>query len=41
MRAFIVLFLMLPEFDGVHTLDQLTDNKVTFKDRIQYWQATI
>lgn len=32
---FTVLFLMpLPEFGEVPTLDQLTDNEVTFKDQI-------
>lgn len=38
MDAFTALFLaLLPEFGGVHTLDQLTDNEVTFKDHIQPW----
>lgn len=38
MYAFTALFLaLLPEFGGVHTLDQLTDNEVTFKDHIQPW----
>lgn len=38
MCAFTALFLtLLPEYGGIHTLGQLTDNGVTLKDHIQPW----